>query len=100
MALQGWRGGGNTISTLVRLKFVPVFNDNDIVLISNEDAIRDMILSIRLKEADNIQDSIAMEASALRELNHQMESRFPDELFIARNDTFGEHVESAHPRIF
>lgn len=100
MKLEGAHGAsGNTISCLVKLKFIPVYNDNDIVLIDNEDAIRDMILSLREKEQGNIEGSMALEASALRELNHQMESRFPDEQFVARNLTFGETGE-LHRRIY
>ena len=88
-------GGGQSccahsqISALVKLQYIPMVFDNDIVLIDNEDAIRDMILSIRQKEAGNLQESAALELSAFRELNYQMRNRYPDEQFVVNFQPFG-----------
>lgn len=83
------RGSGNScacsgnkqISALVKLAYVPIKHDDDLVLIDNMDALRDMIFSIREKEAGNLNQSQALELSAIRELNRQMRDRFPIEQF-------------------
>jgi hypothetical protein len=77
------------VSALVKLQFIPFVNDNDIVPIDNEDAIRDMIISIRQKEAGNIAEAKAMEESALRELNYQLKTRYPNEQFVSNFRPFG-----------
>lgn len=82
--------GRRTVSALVKLNFIPFFYDNDPVQIDNEDAIRDMMISIDRKEQGNIGDSQAMELSALRELNRESETKMPDQQFVAQNNTFGE----------
>lgn len=86
--------GGNCacftqISALVKLQFIPFINDNDVVGIDNEDAIRDMIMSIREKEAGHIQASVALELSAIRELNKELQTRYPDEQFVSNFRPFG-----------
>lgn len=77
------------ITALVKLGFVPVVNDDDLVLIENEDAIRDMVMSIKQKEAGDIATSKASEANAFRELNYQMRDRFPIEQFTSDFRPFG-----------
>ena len=77
------------ISALVKLQFIPVFFDNDLVLIDNEDAIRDMIMSLREKEAGNLTNALALEASAFRELNYQLRNRVPEDQFVVNFQPFG-----------
>jgi hypothetical protein len=77
------------ISALVKLQFIPVVNDNDIVLIDNEDAIRDMIMSLREKESGNLANALALEASAFRELNYQLRNRVPEDQFVVNFQPFG-----------
>lgn len=78
-----------TVQALVRLSFVPALNDTDLVLIESQDAIRDMVLSIRKKEAGDYQAAATLESSAMRELNHQMRTRFPNEQFQVSFLPFG-----------
>lgn len=67
------------ITALVKLAFVPaVFND-DLVIIENQDALRDMIIAIRKKEAGDIATSIMYEKTAIRELNFESQQRWPYE---------------------
>lgn len=70
------------ISVIAKLAFIPALADTDNVLIENQDALRDMVLAIRKKEAGDIQGAAAFEASAIHELNRDMETRFPDEQFV------------------
>lgn len=65
------------ITALVKLAFVPVIYPDDLVLIENQDALRDMIISLRKKEAGDIATSAAYEKSAMRELNFETYQRWP-----------------------
>ena len=67
----------------------PVVNPDDLVLIENEDAIRDMVMAIKQKEAGELQEAAASEANAFRELNYQMRDRFPIEQFTIDFRPFG-----------
>jgi hypothetical protein len=78
------------ITALVKLGYVPVVNDDDLVLIENEDAIRDMVKAIKQKEAGDFPGATASEADAFRELNYQMRDRFPIEQFTANFRPFGD----------
>lgn len=77
------------ISSLVQMEFVPFKFDGDLVQIDTEDAIRDMVLSIRKKDQGDLQASLAYETSALRELNYQMRKRYPDDQFQVNFRPFG-----------
>jgi hypothetical protein len=77
------------LDVLARLSFIPALNDNDLVLVESQDAIRDMVLSIRKKEAGDLAAAAALERSAMLELNHQMRTRFPDEQFQVSFMPFG-----------
>lgn len=78
-----------TIDVLARLSFIPALNDTDLVLVESQDAIRDMVLSIRKKEAGDLVSAVNLERSAMSELNHQMRTRFPDEQFQVNFLPFG-----------
>jgi hypothetical protein len=77
------------ISALVKLQFIPFANDNDLVLIDNEDAIRDMIMSLREKESGDIATAQALELSAFRELNYQLKNKVPEDQFVVNFQPFG-----------
>ena len=79
----------NSVTALVKLAFIPAYNDTDKVLIENQDALRDMVLSIRKKEAGDLQSAAALETMAHRELNREMRNRFPDEQTIVSVKPFG-----------
>jgi hypothetical protein len=70
------------ISVVAKLAFIPALADTDNVLIENQDALRDMVLSIRKKEAGDVAGAAQYESSAIHELNRDMETRFPDEQFV------------------
>jgi len=77
------------ITALVKLGFVPVVNPNDLVLIENVDAIRDMVMAIKAKEAGDLNTATTHELNAFRELNYQMRDRFPIEQFTTDFRPFG-----------
>lgn len=93
-------GCNYTVKALVSMAFVPFKFDDDMVQIDCEDAIRDMVLSIRKKEQGDISASLAYETSAIRELNFQMKKRFQDEQFIVNFRLFGnDSLENRNIRI-
>jgi hypothetical protein len=77
------------ITALVKLAFIPVFNDNDLVLIENQDAISNMIQSIRYREKGDADRSLQWEKDAFRELNYELRDRVPDEQFVVTFRPFG-----------
>jgi len=86
-----FHGCTEQVSAMVKLKFVPFKYDDDLVQVDNEDAIRDMFLSIRKKEQGEISAAAAYEVSAFREMNYQMKNLFPDEQFVVNFLPFGRH---------
>ncbi len=77
------------VSSLVSLSYYPFKFNDDVVQIDCEDAIRDMVMSIRKKDSGDISGALAFETSAIRELNYQMKHRYPDEQFIVNFRPFG-----------
>ena len=70
--------GLKTVDALVKLEFIPVVNDTDLILIENLDALKDMVQAIRKKEAGQIQAATALEVSAIHDLNLQLRDKFPN----------------------
>lgn len=64
-----------SIVALVKLRFIPVQVDTDLVLIENLDALADMMQSLKYKKAGDKQSAQEYEASAIRELNLQLWNR-------------------------
>lgn len=77
------------ILALVKLKFIPVENDNDLVLIDNVDAIKDMMQSIKFAEAGDYGNANNAESRAIRELNQQLHDDVPEDAVAVSNDVFG-----------
>ena len=88
------RGGCciTSIQALIKMEFIPVLVDSDIVQIGNLDALSDMMKSIREKKAEHIQEAQALEASAVRELNLELRTKFP-------NDSITTHVNYGELRM-
>lgn len=77
------------VDALVKLEFVPVAADTDLVLIPNLDALESMIMAIKEKENGNIGKAQAYEADAVHELNLEMRNRFPNSQVPAQVQCFG-----------
>lgn len=69
--------GVKSIKALVKLEFVKVEVDSDLVIIDNEDAIAMTIQSIKAGESGNVGKSGALEASAIHDLNLQLRDKYP-----------------------
>jgi hypothetical protein len=79
-------------NALVKLGFEPVAQDSDIISISNREAIKSMIQSIKAREAGDDAKGDEYEKTAIRRLNMEMETRFPVDQMQIRNNTFGTAV--------
>lgn len=77
------------VLALVKLKFIPVVADSDLVLIPNIDALKSMFRSIRLREKGDLAGAVQYEMDAVRELNRELEDHSPDEQFSTIDNTFG-----------
>jgi hypothetical protein len=71
--------GSMQVSALVKLQYVPVENDNDLVLISNLDAIGNMIQAIRKSDGGNSEGGETDVARAVHEMNLELRDKFPEE---------------------
>ena len=69
------------ITALIKLAYTPVSVDTDLVLIENEEALADIIQSIKYREKGDASRSIQWEKDAFRELNYELKDRFPQEQF-------------------
>ena len=77
------------IQALVKLSFIPVVNDKDLVQIENQEAIAYFIQSIKFRENGDAARAIQWEKDSFRELNYQLRDRFPDEQFVVSFNPFG-----------
>jgi hypothetical protein len=77
------------VEALVKIKFIPVKYDDDVMLIDNEAAVVNMIMAQRMKESGDLANARAYEGDAFRELNFQMKDYFPDENFVVDFQPFG-----------
>lgn len=68
-----------SVIALVKVKFVPVDGDNDLVLINNTAALKFMVQAIQLEESNDDEAAAAKEQKAIRELNLQLQDRQPDD---------------------
>ena len=79
-------GEFKTVVALVKLKFVPVRYDNDLVLIDNLDALQLMCQSLTLEEANDRTAAREYETDAIRELNLSLIDESPDsQMAISQN---------------
>lgn len=64
--------GSNGVLALVKLQYVPVDNDNDLVLIDNEDALKLAMQAVKSREANDMAGAQSFEQMAIRELNLEL----------------------------
>ena len=77
------------VMALVKLRHIPASNPDDLIVPPNEDALEDMIQSIKFKEKGDMVNSMAFEASALRELNRDSENVSPEDVLSTNDLTVG-----------
>lgn len=71
--------GARQVSALVKLQFIPVENDNDLVLISNLDALGNMIQGIRKSDGGDSAGGETDVSRAVHEMNLELRDKFPQE---------------------
>lgn len=77
-----------SVAALVKLRFVPVKNDNDLVLIENLDALKLMVQSQKYSEAGDFEKSRQYELDAIREGNIELRDSMPDDQIPVMIETF------------
>lgn len=85
-----------SIQALVKLEFQPVSADSDLVLISNQDALRDMIIGIRESDNGDKERALAYETSAIHELNLESRNKYPSEQTPVVINPFGAGGPEQH----
>ena len=79
----------SSVDALVKLEFIPVETDNDVVLIDNLDALQTMMFSSRYRTSGEIAQANALEIDSIRELNYGLRDKFPIEQFECSFNPFG-----------
>lgn len=72
-------GGTFTVLALVKLRFIPVARDTDLVLVNNLSALKKYMQSVKFGEAGDDVNATKYELKAIRELNLQLKDEFPDD---------------------
>lgn len=65
---------GNSITVLAKLRFIPVRDDTDYLLIGNLPAIKDQVQAILKRERNLFEEAMQYEASAVNELQQELKS--------------------------
>lgn len=85
------------LSALVKLGFQPVQQPSDILSLDNLDAIKVMVQAMKARENGDNATADQYEANAIRRLNMQVETRFPLDQVVARNETFSGALRFRKP---
>ena len=86
------------IEALVKIKPLPVVNDNDLIPLDNIEAIKSMIQSIKRAEAGDVDGANKFEVEAVRRLIMALNTKYPLEQIEARNLTFSMGVPRSNRR--
>lgn len=84
--------GLKSIESMVKLQFIPVVNDLDIVLIGNMNALAYMIISNRKSDQGDSDEASKYELKAIRELNLELREKFPEEKTPIQINAFGSAI--------
>lgn len=88
------------ITALVKLAFIPMQYPDDLCPIENMEAIENMVYSLKKKEQGDLQEAVALDKLAIRSLNYEMRTRYPDEQFVVNFRPFGnDSLDSWRTRI-
>jgi len=68
-----------SVMGLVKLKFIPVVNDEDLILIPNMGAIKTMYQALIFEDSNDDDRAARYEARAIRELNLQLRDQYPED---------------------
>jgi hypothetical protein len=81
---------------LVKLDFVPVVDDTDLVLISNLDALALIIQSVRAREDKEHAEADELQGQAVHELNLELRNKFPLDQTPVKINPFGTATPRRH----
>jgi hypothetical protein len=84
----------NVIQALVKLAFVPVIADNDFLMIDNLEAIALAVQSLRYARAGDVPNKDAYLAEAIRELNAELRTAFPNGSTVIVSNPVGRQIRS------
>lgn len=70
--------GLRSVVALIKMDFIPVVADTDIIQIDNLQALKTMVMSIKAMEAEDPDKSERLEASSVRELNLEIRNKLPN----------------------
>lgn len=88
--------GLKRVAALVKLQFVPVVNDKDIIQIENLDALALMMQALKLSDQYDVKTKQAMELDAVRELNLELRNRLPIDQIPVNVMPFGTALPVHH----
>lgn len=92
----GTCNGLTNVEALVKLEFIPVKYDTDLVLISNQDALSDMMLSVKYANSGDKAKADEFEAKAIHELNLELANKLPNEQTSVDINPFGTALPARH----
>lgn len=94
------RGGScnglTSVEALVKLEFIPVKYPTDLVQISNRDALSDMMLSVKYSNAGDAAMAKDFEAKSIREMNLELNNRYPNDQTAVEINPFGSALPERH----
>lgn len=94
------RAGSTTnvrcVDAMVKLEFIPVKYDTDLVQIDNLDALSDMMLAVKYSNGGDALMAKDFEAKALRDLNLQLRNKLPNEQTPVDVNPFGSARPERH----
>ncbi len=86
-------GGSQSVVALVKLAYVPVFSDSDLIFIDNLDAIKLMVMSVKSEESSDWESKRFLEAECFRELNYDIWDEQRDDQIPVSHGPFGAFSE-------
>lgn len=77
-----------TVDMLCKVRYIPATRDDDVLLIQNPDAIKNMVMAIREENAGNVQVSVVLEEKANAQLAKQLVGNRSGEPIMRIHDQF------------
>lgn len=95
-----WRNGScsgvRSVEALVKLEFIPVRHDTDLVQVSNIDALSDLMLSVKYSNGGDAAMAKDFESKGIRELNLELNNKLPNEQTPVEINGFGSATPARH----
>jgi hypothetical protein len=72
----------------VKLRYVPASRDDDVLILQNLDALKNMVIAIREENSNNVQASLIYEQKALSLLGQQYQNQNSQSIILNVEDTY------------